>query len=90
MSKGEGWGKEMSKGGRGGAGMDVSRDLVWWSRIKKYYQLSCSGLTRTSKHLFELEFVDGLGSGLSRRHKLFSLWWMVIGGYNLCIVANFI
>ena len=54
MSKGEGWGKEMSKGGRGGAGMEVSRDLVWWSRIKKYYQLSCSGLTRTSKRWFEL------------------------------------
>ena len=49
------------KGGR--AGMEVSRSWGWGSRIKKYYQLSCSGLTRTSTRWFELEFVSSLGSG---------------------------
>ena len=52
--------------------MEVSRSWGWGSRIKKYYQLSCSGLTRTSKCWFELEFVGSLGSGLSRRHRRFA------------------
>ena len=50
-----GYGMERKgRGRKGGAELEVSRN----SRIKKYYQLSCSGLTRTSKCLFELEFVD--------------------------------
>ena len=42
--------------------MEVSRSWGWGSRIKKYYQLSCSGLTRTSKRWFELQFDDMQGN----------------------------
>ena len=32
----------------------------------------------------------GKGSGGGRRHKLFSLWWMIGLEYNLHVVANFV
>ena len=34
-------------------------------------------MTQTSKHLFELEFVDGLGSGIAGGTSCSSLWRMI-------------